>query len=559
MEIEIENVNEIEIDINNQENVEIEAETQMYKNDTFHNNLKNLDYEHSGHTGFQPAGDYVTDLNYIHTDNNFTNEYKNNIDSNTSARHTHNNKSILDNISNTDINNWNNKIDKDVNNLTYYTLATNTGSTIELSINSSTYVMTLNLKNSNGSIISTGTIDLPLESMVVSGSYDDTTKKIILTLQNGNTVEFSVADLVSGLQSEITSSNKLNSDLVDDTNQTNKFVTSNEKQTWNNKSDFSGNYNDLTHKPEKFIVKEYPSFNDFPDITINYSYNTSMDYTWGPPEEYYTYSNGKWTTTITSVYAYTDNPPCIYTQEELANVTCKITGALPTDKYPDITEDSFSLEYSYGSSSSSYLDAEYCPVLTTSYGDSAHNPFTLGLYLTFTINFPPKLNDKIGFNVIYKALDTGKCYIADENTYNWVEYNETTLNLSPAMDLIDKEKQDTLVSGQNIVTINNESLLRSGNLSLVSPSTLNSYLLKSYVRNSRSTSTSGYTYDVRYINGLIKTARTTTANSTYDCTYVNGLIKTSNTSSNNYTYSCNYMNNTFLTLETLPRWDGGNQ
>ena len=126
-------------------------------------------------------------------------------------------------------------ITKDVNDLTYYTLATNTGSTIELSINTSTYVMTLNLKNSMGTIISTGNVDLPLESVVVNGIYDDNTKKIILTLQNGNTIEFSVADLVSGLQSEITSSNKLSSDLVDDTNNTNKFVTTSEKSTWNNK------------------------------------------------------------------------------------------------------------------------------------------------------------------------------------------------------------------------------------------------------------------------------------------------------------------------------------
>ena len=120
-------------------------------------------------------------------------------------------------------------ITKDVNDLTYYELATATGNNIELSINSSTYVMTLNLKNSAGTTISTDTVDLPLESMVVSGSYDDTTKKIILTLQSGSTVEFSVADLVSGLQSEITSNNKLASDLVDDTNQTNKFVTAAEK------------------------------------------------------------------------------------------------------------------------------------------------------------------------------------------------------------------------------------------------------------------------------------------------------------------------------------------
>lgn len=101
---------------------------------------------------------------------------------------------------------------------------------LELTINSQTYVLTATLKNTSGEALGTPqTIDLPLETMVVSGSYDDTTKKVILTLKNGNTVEFSVADLVSGLQSEITSSNKLNSDLIDDTNQNNKFVTSAEK------------------------------------------------------------------------------------------------------------------------------------------------------------------------------------------------------------------------------------------------------------------------------------------------------------------------------------------
>jgi hypothetical protein len=101
---------------------------------------------------------------------------------------------------------------------------------LELTIDSQTYVMTATLKNTSGEALGTPqTIDLPLETMVVGGSYDDITKKVILTLKNGNTVDFSVADLVSGLQSEITSTNKLNSDLVDDTNQNNKFVTSDEK------------------------------------------------------------------------------------------------------------------------------------------------------------------------------------------------------------------------------------------------------------------------------------------------------------------------------------------
>lgn len=40
---------------------------------------------------------FVSDSSYVHTDNNFTSAYKSNIDSNTSARHTHTNKTVLDN------------------------------------------------------------------------------------------------------------------------------------------------------------------------------------------------------------------------------------------------------------------------------------------------------------------------------------------------------------------------------------------------------------------------------------------------------------------------------
>jgi len=39
---------------------------------------------------------FVTDSSYVHTDNNFTNTYKTNIDNNTNSRHTHSNKSVLD-------------------------------------------------------------------------------------------------------------------------------------------------------------------------------------------------------------------------------------------------------------------------------------------------------------------------------------------------------------------------------------------------------------------------------------------------------------------------------
>jgi len=105
----------------------------------------------------------------------------------------------------------------------------NYGHSLSLSLNQSTYVMTIGLVDYNGTTLDTKTIDLPLESVVVSGSYDKTTKEVVLTLQSGSTVRFSVADLVSGLQTEITNANKLSADLVDDTSTTHKFVTSAQK------------------------------------------------------------------------------------------------------------------------------------------------------------------------------------------------------------------------------------------------------------------------------------------------------------------------------------------
>lgn len=116
--------------------------------------------------------------------------------------------------------------------------STKYGASLSLSINSTTYVVTAQLKDQDGNNLGTAqTIDLPLESVVVNGEYDSVHKKIVLTLQNGTTIEFSVADLVSGLQSEITSSNKLDADLVDDSTSTNKFVTASDKTTWSGKQD----------------------------------------------------------------------------------------------------------------------------------------------------------------------------------------------------------------------------------------------------------------------------------------------------------------------------------
>ena len=82
---------------------EINIETPKVENNKNHANMKNLDYENSGHTGFASSKDieninnellnkankneipdiseFVKDSNYVHTDNNFTNENKTKLDS----------------------------------------------------------------------------------------------------------------------------------------------------------------------------------------------------------------------------------------------------------------------------------------------------------------------------------------------------------------------------------------------------------------------------------------------------------------------------------------------
>lgn len=159
--------------------------------------------------------------------------------------------------------------------------STKYGASIAVSINTTDYKVTTTLKDQDGNTLGTAqVIDLPLESVVVNGSYDSTNKKIVLTLQSGSTIDIPVGDLVAGLQSEITSTNKLSSDLVDDTNHTHKFVTaaqitklngiaagaevnvqSDWDQTTTTADDYiknkptlatvatSGSYNDLSNKP----------------------------------------------------------------------------------------------------------------------------------------------------------------------------------------------------------------------------------------------------------------------------------------------------------------------
>lgn len=187
------------------------------------------------------------------------------------------------------------------------------GASISVSVNTTDYKVTTTLKDQDGNTLGTAqVIDLPLESVVVNGSYDSTNKKIVLTLQNGNTIDIPVADLIAGLQSEITSTNMLDADLVDDSTSTNKFVTaaqitklngiaagaevnvqSDWSQTNSSADDYiknkpslaavatSGAYSDLSGTPSLAAVATSGSYNDLsnkptiPAAQVNSDWNST--------------------------------------------------------------------------------------------------------------------------------------------------------------------------------------------------------------------------------------------------------------------------------------------
>ena len=72
-----------------------------------------------------------------------------------------------------------------------------------------TYVISATLKDQDGNDLgTTQTIDLPLESFVIDGFYDNTNKQIVLTLKNGATITCPITDLVDGIRElpQVTSS-----------------------------------------------------------------------------------------------------------------------------------------------------------------------------------------------------------------------------------------------------------------------------------------------------------------------------------------------------------------
>lgn len=82
-----------------------------------------------------------------------------------------------------------------------YALVTEAGYDLGLNIDSTTYKMTLELKNKAGTVLVTREVDFPLESMVIGAEYAD--GHLTLKLQNGTTLDpIDISDIVGGLVKE---------------------------------------------------------------------------------------------------------------------------------------------------------------------------------------------------------------------------------------------------------------------------------------------------------------------------------------------------------------------
>lgn len=75
-------------------------------------------------------------------------------------------------------------------------VVSNAGYSLGLNIDSD-YIMTMELKNADGIVVSAKSVDFPIESMVVGASYADGI--VTLSLQNGDEIGVDVSDLVNGL------------------------------------------------------------------------------------------------------------------------------------------------------------------------------------------------------------------------------------------------------------------------------------------------------------------------------------------------------------------------
>lgn len=321
--------------------------------------------------------------------NDFTNTYKNNVDSNTSARHTHSNKSVLDGISSTDITNWNNK-------------STFSGSYNDLTNKPTIPSKTSNLTNDSGFLTSETDPTVPSwAKQNTKPSYQATEVSV-----DGSNLEEAGTSMVA-----IRSATETQEAL--------RYISRAVKY---NKEDID---------------------------TIN---NTSL------PAKQDTLVSGTNIKTINSNSLLGSGDISFETIQDISESSVHIR-----DLYSGIYRIYGSCDIYYNSTDSlSVPSMAYAYLIVTEYPDL----YTINNWVFIGNGYPE-------FCYGYSWNNSGYCYNVTsketQETITGLLSNLTTTsktNLVSAINELDSDKQDTLVSGTNIKTINGNSIVGSGDLDI---------------------------------------------------------------------------------------------
>lgn len=147
-----------------------------------------------------------------------------------------------------------------------------------------------------------------------------------------------LAGALNSKQNEITSQSKLSSDLVDDTNHTNKFVTAEEKTTWNNKqAAITGGATTITSS--NLTASRALISNSSGKVAVSTTTSTELGYVHGVTSAIQTQLNGKQSKigagTANNIVAYSGTAGTLNTLTRTTSVRAKASASdtyIPTEK-----------------------------------------------------------------------------------------------------------------------------------------------------------------------------------------------------------------------------------
>ena len=327
-----------------------------------------------------------------------------------------------------------------------YSLITETGNKITLSIDSTTYELTAKLYDKNNTLINTSNaIDLPLESSIVNASYDNTTKDLTFTLQNGTTLTVPLDDMISGLASQSdldalelrvqTNENNISTNTSDISNLTSDVRTN--TSNINTLQTNQGALNNLNTTDKSSLVNAINEVNtqvgvNTSAISTNTSDISNLD--------------GRLTTAEGNISTNATNITNLGTSKQDKLVAGTGISIDPVTNVIDGTV------YTLPAATSSILGGIKVGANLNITGDgtlsAVAQPITIDNVLSTTSENP------VQNKIIKNKIDSIDADISSLNT------DISSLNTAIA------SKQDTLIAGTNIKNINNQSLLGSGNINI---------------------------------------------------------------------------------------------